>query len=569
MSIAGVGSHTAYYYGIGMQRQVTHSEANFGKCFQGEDSQEILNEEVNSPRADTRELYEAMSSGSHFAELNSSQKSKEAVGAVTIAEKEDEGEFLGLTMVPEEGQTVTYGMRAMLSENSTPTNPIVQVVSNLGGEKVIYNVEVNKVDTNNASQLEMFALLSYTDKKGITDGGTFGSFHQLKVYGVNAGMAGYCDSLSGEDTFINEKFDWPSIIEKMMKDYFEADIFKQYEDCQALIDFFTTYIPEKVGMEQFSQRTVTCNFDTENIDDNDLTFTTAYSEEGMTCYREGQTEAVWSITFENPEQYEKIAEFIDKFPSDWNLVFASREDFWKDFLNDKIDVDSYEQYINGTNKQVPEGMVIEKEVVSLPSGVSFYMSEDTGEVACIDDSNHLPGRQCLWSKFLSKEDFVRCKELFEREKGEKTWEYKYGAYLSHESFWDMYLNDEIDLSKLEVVDKLFKDEGLLDRLLDKCPESVKSAWEKALENMDNDFSMNSVGNVNYFSVLYHQILSNMIKGEDMTVLGTTEEDAIEFARNAIDNLNITSGYNNSLIHMREKESQFYTKFVLYLQNSQS
>ncbi len=108
------------------------------------------------------------------------------MGAVTIAETEDEGEFLGLTMVPEEGQSVTYGMRAMLSDKSTPDNPIVQVVSNLGGEKVIYNVEVNKVNPNNATMLEMFALLSYTDKMGITDGGTFGSHQQLEVYGGGA-----------------------------------------------------------------------------------------------------------------------------------------------------------------------------------------------------------------------------------------------------------------------------------------------------------------------------------------------------------------------------------------------
>ncbi len=108
------------------------------------------------------------------------------IGAVTIAETEDEGEFLGLTMVPEKGQAVTYGMRAMLSGKSTPDNPIVQVVSNLGGEKVIYNVEVNKVNPNNATMLEMFALLSYTDKMGITDGGTFGSHQQLEVYGGGA-----------------------------------------------------------------------------------------------------------------------------------------------------------------------------------------------------------------------------------------------------------------------------------------------------------------------------------------------------------------------------------------------
>ena len=160
---------------------------------------------------------------------------------VSIAETEDEGEFLGLTMVPEEGQSVTYGMRAMLSVQSTPDNPIVQVVSNLGGKKVIYNVEVNKVNPGNATQLEMFALLSYTDKMGITDGGTFGSHQQLEVYGGNASSIGYCGSLSGSDVFLNKRFDWTSIMEKMVQVYKDAGIENQAEDCKALFDFFSTY----------------------------------------------------------------------------------------------------------------------------------------------------------------------------------------------------------------------------------------------------------------------------------------------------------------------------------------
>ena len=162
-------------------------------------------------------------------------------GAVSIAETEDGGEFLGLTMVPEEGLSVTYGMRAMLSEKSTPDNPIVQVVSNLGGKKVIYNVEVNKVNPNNATQLEMFALLSYTDKMGITEGGTFGSHQQLEVYGENASSIGYCGSLSGADVFLNETFDWTSIMEKMVQVYKDAGIENQAEDCKALFDYFSTY----------------------------------------------------------------------------------------------------------------------------------------------------------------------------------------------------------------------------------------------------------------------------------------------------------------------------------------
>lgn len=209
------------------------------------DCQDASNEAIQYQRStktvDCQEYYKAwLSYGNaraiETANSNTAVNAMEPTGAVSISETEDEGEFLGLTMIPEEGQSVTYGMRAMLSNKSTPDNPIVQVVSNLGGEKVIYNVEVNKVNPHHATQLEMFALLSYTDKMEITDGGTFGSHQQLQVYGENASSIGYCGSLSGGSVFVNEKFDWTAMIEKMIQVYMDAGIAKQAEDCRTLFE---------------------------------------------------------------------------------------------------------------------------------------------------------------------------------------------------------------------------------------------------------------------------------------------------------------------------------------------
>ena len=496
-------------------------------------------------------------------------------GAVSIAEAEDDGEFLGLTMVPEEGQSVTYGMRAMLSEKSTLDNPIVQVVSNLGGKKVIYNVEVNKVNPNNATQLEMFALLSYTDKMGITDGGTFGSHQQLEVYGGNASSIGYCGSLLGADVFLNERFDWTSIMERMVQVYKDAGIENQAEDCKALFDFFATYkekdevkentaidfsrfapnAPEEVkqafmeaaeeteyiegermdylsqvfihqvenrqngvadytdvfggsiasalqaareilydlenplmpisqrgqnaakyieqekqfyrafieklegltgadnidteetvdyakileekineifakiqngdteasyqiGSQSFTEKeweefldkfdtaqeaiqelmkeeparkeaeeakkvvaftndastlliteSTSCVYETADPDDDDIRYITWYTEEGIFCRKAGQTEGYeWSITFENKEQYDKVMEFIGQFPSDWNMRFAAHENFWNDFLNDEIDMEGFMEFINGTNKGIPD--------YSITVGDSMYIDKD-------------------------------------------------------------------------------------------------------------------------------------------------------------------------------------------------
>lgn len=443
-------------------------------------------------------------------------------GAVTIAESEDAGEFIGLTMVPEEGQSVTYGMRAMLSDKSTPDNPIVQVVSNLGGKKVIYNVEVNKVDPTNATQLEMFALLSYTDKMGITDGGTFGSHQQLEVYGGNASSIGYCSSLSGADAFVNERFDWTSIMEKMVKVYRDAGIDKQAEDCKALVDFFGTiteqseneteaaidfsrfapnasdqvrqafienlegltgasdtdteetvdyakFLKEKIneifikiqngdteptyqiGAQSFTEKeweefldkfdsveeaiqelmkeeqarkeaeeaekesavindastlltteSTSCVYETADTDDDDLRYITWYTEEGIFCRKAGQTEDYeWSITFENKEQYDKVMEFIGQFPSDWNMRFAAHENFWNDFLNDEIDMDAFMEFINGTNKGVPD--------FSITVGDSMYVDKDKAQWAKYTNP--------LGSRFYTAEEMQQKREEWRKQMG--------------------------------------------------------------------------------------------------------------------------------------------------------
>lgn len=406
---------------------------------------------------------------------------------VSMAETEDGGEFLGLTMVPEEGQSVIYGMRAMLSDRSTPDNPIVQVVSNLGGKKTIYDVEVNKVNPNNATQLEMFALLSYTDKMGITDGGTFGSHQQLEVYGENATGIGYCGSLSGADTFLNEKFNWTFIMEKMAQVYMNAGIKNQADDCKTLVDFFTTYTeqyeikeeatiefsrfvsngPEKVvdyakileekineifakiqngdteptyqiGAQSFTEKqweefldkfdsveeairemmkeeqtrketeeekkrnvvmddismlltteSTSCVYATAGLENDDLCYITWYTEEGIFCRKAGQIEGYeWYITFENKEQYDKVMEFIGQFPSDWNMRFAAHENFWNDFLNDEIDMGNFMEFINGTNKGVPDFTITEGDSEYIdkdkmrwakymnPLNVRFYTTEE-------------------------------------------------------------------------------------------------------------------------------------------------------------------------------------------------
>ena len=116
---------------------------------------------------------------------------------------------------------------------------------------------------------------------------------------------------------------------------------------------------EKVSMEKGFQTegdlltadSTSCTYPADQPDKEDIRYITWYTEEGIFCRKAGQTEGYeWSISFENREQYEKVMSLIGQLPSDWNLRFEAHENFWRDFLDDKIDVDDFMDFMRSINQ---------------------------------------------------------------------------------------------------------------------------------------------------------------------------------------------------------------------------
>ncbi|MDE7334506.1 MAG: hypothetical protein K2O16_20200 [Lachnospiraceae bacterium] len=163
--------------------------------------------------------------------------SEEFCCAVTKVDKGVKGgKLLGMTMCPEEGQLEVYGMTASLLESSTPDKPIVQVVSNINGEKEIFHIDISQIDPEHASRMEMFALCSYADKCGTGTGSTFGSFHTFKMYEETAkqnGILGKRDErLSAWEQFRNEKVNWIQSTEAVL------NVLKAFDD-PSVLDLFS------------------------------------------------------------------------------------------------------------------------------------------------------------------------------------------------------------------------------------------------------------------------------------------------------------------------------------------
>lgn len=123
--------------------------------------------------------------------------------------------------------------------------------------------------------------------------------------------------------------------------------------------------PEKTGvtnkeedtpdLEALVSESTVCTYPAPEPGEEDIKYITWYTKEGIFCRKAGQQNGYeWTISFTAPEQYEKVMEFLAGFSGMKNLRFAAHENFWQDFLADKIDVADFKKFIDGTKDGIPE-----------------------------------------------------------------------------------------------------------------------------------------------------------------------------------------------------------------------
>lgn len=78
----------------------------------------------------------------------------------------------------------------------------------------------------------------------------------------------------------------------------------------------------------------------------DTVYFTFYDEDGIYCKKSGESGFEWKIPLKDSSQYEKVMEYLKKYEGQDNLWFASRKDFWRDFLEDKIDLEKFDSFMD-------------------------------------------------------------------------------------------------------------------------------------------------------------------------------------------------------------------------------
>ena len=286
---------------------------------------------------------------SRSIERNWSGSKDESIGnATSLSDSSNKGKKIGITTVGDKGYI------AMYADSSTEQDPVVKV-----GD---YEVRIKDVNPNNATKMEMFALMSYMDDKGLTNNQGMKSFNKMTAYSTQAEYNGYCSGISDENAAWTEERDWIAILENAKESYYKnPQTYGQGLECEKIIDNLKNWvkgsnphIPDTV-ISRDTEYTVP---DTNEKVAVNIKYVTSYSEDGISCTKEEtvgnkeQSSIIWTIQFEDKEAFDKVKSFLEKVGTDKNLTFATQENFWKDFLVGNISDTEFMAYFESTNNGI-------------------------------------------------------------------------------------------------------------------------------------------------------------------------------------------------------------------------
>lgn len=196
-------------------------------------------------------------------------------------------------------------------------------------------------------------------------------------------------------------------------------------------------------------------------------------------------------------------------------------------------------------------------MINLNGAVDIEISS-TRQITCIDYNNN---HKILWSRSCSVEEFEQLKSFPYNMEILK-------PYMSDIRFWNSYFDGSLDLDKLDNFNKLVEDKSKNDDFIKNCTNEVKEAWNIAKNMTGTDpLGLYVNGEIEYFSEYLKQMLVNYLLGTDTNVLGTTKEEALNFAKSAVEFINnmekdtISSSYKE----FKTNEKNFWKKFISYLE----
>ena len=499
------------------------------------------------------------------------------------------------------------GLLAKYADSSTPAEPIIKV-----GD---YEVRVNDVDPNNATELEMFALMSYMEDVGMIEKHGMASYSKMKAYASQSEYDGVCSGIYDEQAFWDKKQDWFAIIDNAKQTFSGmTETYSQSVECGKLLSYFEKWNTKVSSRDLFSEAVQKFR------DDNQLTAQELKEEKD---WRE-MTDEEWDKMIEGVDEYidafkerlRQLKEIQDEAAqkaaleadSDMRATAASAaalsaaanglsgtsetdaesqieegiptEDGAKHEKNWTKNLKTDDQTVLRTAKEAQEmenKALSRFEEVQLTGTTTVGVSQtDTGtECASVEENEN---KEKVWTITAFGENGIvstRC----QNGKIIDSWEIKYTnpndakkvqdfigrfekdanlIFSGSKDFWEDFLSSDMDADSIfaahaEVFDKAAPD----------APPIVKNAWMNAAK----ETGYLEGGKMNHISqLLVRQVINRENGVEDyQNVFGNSVASALQAAEELLydleNPLTPESERSESVRMYREQEKEFYRKFI--------
>ena len=511
------------------------------------------------------------------------------------------GKTIGVTTA---GNT---GLLAKYADSSTPVEPIIKV-----GD---YEVRVNDVDPNNATELEMFALMSYMEDVGMIEKHGMASYSKMKAYASQSEYDGVCSGIYDEQAFWDKKQDWFAIIDNAKQTFSGmTETYSQSVECGKLLSYFEKWNTKVSSRDLFREAVQKFH------DDNQLTAQELKEEKD---WRE-MTEEEWDKMIEGVDEYidafkerlRQLKEIQDEAAqkaaleadSDMRATAASAaalsaaanglsgtsetdaesqieegiptEDGAKHEKNWTKNLKTDDQTVLRTAKEAQEmenKALSRFEEVQLTGTTTVGVSQtDTGtECASVEEDEN---KEKVWTITAFGEDGIvstRC----QNGKIIDSWEIKYTnpndakkvqdfigrfekdanlIFSGSKDFWEEFLSSDMDADSIFAAHAEVFDKAAPDAL-----PIVKNAWMNAAK----ETGYLEGGKMNYISqLLVRQVINRENGVEDyQNVFGNSVTSALQAAKEILQDLENPLTPESELsesAHMyREQEKEFYRRFI--------
>ena len=340
---------------------------------------------------------------------NSSVSNDETIGnATSLSESSDNGKRIGITTVGNVGYIATY------ADSSTEQDPIVKV-----GD---YEVRINDVDPNNATKMEMFALMSYMDDKGLINNQGMKSFNKMTAYSAQAEYNGYCSGISDENAAWTVERDWIGILGSAKETFFSnSQTYEQGLECQKLIGNLEKWnkvrsysdtdaidniknIAQMIPVESGEEGVARLEHGIEKIvrtvnPEDGKEYVTYFTKQSICCkWMEGDNEVSWTMDI-TEEQYALIDKYFDGYNSGneeeqlWysgdEFSMVSSKEYWHGFFEGAEVSD--ENYMEAIREQIEE---IQEKIENGEINETFQIG---GQSFTVEE----------WNEFLEKFDSIQ------------------------------------------------------------------------------------------------------------------------------------------------------------------